>query len=202
MICGWQHALTPRLLTDVLLAKGVVPDHREEALTLIGLRAAERDANTFNDALVVLWYCGFQQNQVVMACTTDPGDYWRRHPMNPKGTARLVLGHYPELWRLGRHRGRYEALVQEGPVTVTRDNDRNRQLDGETIDTGVFGINLHRAGNRSEALDPVDRWSAGCQVVADAADFGVLMALARQHAQRHGDRFDYTLIEERDLWTH
>ena len=198
--------ITPTLLANALKAKGHPIALRDWDLNLVGIRHSNRDSNHFNDALAMLWWANAHLNLVVFRCTTDPGAYWREHPMNPKGTATLIPGFYLGLWQLGLHRGRYEALVQRGDCWVYRDNDRDQQLDGRLTDSGVFGINLHRASDRGagrsyDAPDTVDRWSAGCQVIPDTGDYTVLMALCKQHARRHGNQFNYTLIEERDLWT-
>ena len=197
---GLQLMLHPTRL-DHALARKQYPVVRDEwALNLIGVLNAHRDSNAWNDALAVLWWANGHSNVVVMACTTDPGNYWREHPMNPKGTAQVKPGYYPRLWRLGLHRGRYEALVQCGDCTVYRDHDRDTRLDGRVEDRGVFGINLHRAADRLDVPDSVDRWSAGCQVVPDSGDYGVLIALCKRQARDHGNQFNYALIEEQDLW--
>ena len=170
-------------------------------LNLIGIRSAG-SANAFDDRLALAWFQDGRACLLVFTCTTDPGLHWRRHPITERGTAILKPGHYPGLWSLGLHRGQYEALVQRGPCTVFRDSDRDGQLDtaGAREETGLFGINCHRA---AEACQPttVGRWSAGCQVLPDSADFGLLLALARKHISSYGNRIGYTLIEEKDLWT-
>jgi hypothetical protein len=42
----------------------------------------------------------------------------------------------------------------------------------------------------------IDKYSAGCQVFANAADFGTFMALCQKHSQLYGNRFSYTLLNE------
>jgi len=181
-------------------------DARDWGLNLVGIRAADgsacrRDSNDFNDWIAAAWYQAGRANLVMLPATTDPGNYWRTHPMNPKGTAILAPGRYSGMWRLGLHRGQYDALVQIGACLVYRDADRDLQLDGRLIEHGVFGINLHRAADSYDKSSQVDRWSAGCQVVPDTGDYGLLMALCRKHVRAYGNRFDYTLIEEQTLWT-
>lgn len=169
-------------------------------LNLIGIRAADASADTFNDALAVL-YDNADGKTVLLtyAITTDPGTYYRLHPINVNGTAMLKPGHYPLCWRIGAHRGKYQALVQRGPMTVYRDANRNGVLEsGLPEDTGYFGINLHHAAINGYTLR-VDRWSAGCQVFADKAHFDEVMALVNASAAIYGDRFSYTLINEIDL---
>lgn len=66
----------------------------------------------------------------------------------------------------------------------------------ETIEEGMFGINIHKAGDSSVV---VDGWSAGCQVLARSFDFNELMNLVTLATPIWGDRFTYTLLEEKDL---
>jgi hypothetical protein len=66
----------------------------------------------------------------------------------------------------------------------------------DKTETGVFGINIHKAGVDSAR---VDDWSHGCQVFKRVADFNEFMALAKKAATIHGNRFTYTLLESKDL---
>ncbi|NIB44776.1 hypothetical protein HBA55_34670 [Pseudomaricurvus alkylphenolicus] len=187
-------------IRNALLSKGYrFFDDGDYNLNLVGIRGADKHSNQFNDWLTVSFRSGGQRMMFAFLCTTDPGLYWRAHPANVLGTAIVRPGQYPGLWRLGKHQGRYPALVQCGLITVYRDNDRDSQLDSEVKETGLFGINCHRATPVGEST-MVDRWSAGCQVLASAADFDILMALCRKAAVKWGERFSYTLIEEADLW--
>ena len=120
--------------------------------------------------------------------------------MNPQGTAILKEGQYINTYGLGLHRGKYMALVQKRPVTVLRDYDRNAVLDflNGTPDTGLFGINIHRA-SESGTTKVVEHYSAGCQVFANATDYLLFMTLCERHKQLYGNQFTYTLIDERAL---
>ena len=70
-------------------------------------------------------------------------------------------------------------------------------MDKRTIDTGMFGINIHKAGIASTI---VDGWSAGCQVLAKTDEYEIFMDLCRkQKLAGYGDKFTYTLLEEKDL---
>ena len=169
-------------------------------LNLIGVRSNDTDANSFNDFLVVLHEIDGKQEFHVFPMTTDPGIYYRETPINVNGTAVLVPGHYKSCWKVGAHRGQYHALVQRGDMAVYRDNnhDKNIDKDSDSIETGLFGINLHRA-NKNQSSLRVDKWSAGCQVLADPDDFNFVMGLINESAKIYGDKFSYTLLEEDDL---
>lgn len=169
-------------------------------LNIIGVRSNDTDANTFNDVIVVLYELDKKQVMHVFPATTDPGLFYRENPLNVDGTAIVVPGHYRGVWQIGPHQAKYNALVQRKPIKVYRDNDSDTALDMDenSIDEGLFGINLHRAGVNNISLQ-VDKWSAGCQVLADPCDFDLLMALAKKSASMYGPSFSYTLLTEDQL---
>jgi len=192
--------LTVQQITDALSQAGMPPLFKGELnLTLIGIRSQNTDANSFNDLLCVLHEDGAGKMQILTyPITTDPGRYYREHPINAEGTAILKPGHYKKCWQIGLHQGKYTALVQRGPMTVYRDRNKDEHLDMAHEETGYFGINLHRAGANMHTVI-TDKVSAGCQVFANSEDFDAVMALAHKAAAKYGNRFSYTLLDEADL---
>ena len=168
-------------------------------LTLFGVRARSRVAGRFDDLLGVARTVGGDWEIETYRGTTDPGGYWLRSPSKIAGTAILAAGHYRDVWTIDLHAGKYPALCQRrGPVSVYRDPSRDEilTLDPATIETGFFGINLHRSSSTGEST-VVDRWSAGCQVFARGRDFDRVMLLAREQVERTGiETFSYSLIDE------
>ena len=120
------------------------------------------EPDKFNDLRIVFW---FDQDGRVMhkawEATTEPGDFFTDNPLNPKGAARIKFGQY-KAWSVGMHRGDHEALVQVADVSVFRDLNRDRARTGDTVDTGVFGINQHWGYDVSPAS--IRKTSAGCLV--------------------------------------
>lgn len=169
-------------------------------LNVVGIRSEDLDTNTFNDALCVFWKYKFGWNIYTMPCTTDTGLHWLKHPLNERGTAIVVPDQYRGLWQLGKHKGEYDALVQRGKIKVFRDNNKDDRLDmdGKTIEEGLFGINCHRAKDEGKST-VVGKWSAGCQVVQDDNDFEVFLSLCQHGAKEWGNSFTYTLLTEQDL---
>ncbi|MGZ5620565.1 MAG: hypothetical protein ACXWFG_06825 [Methylobacter sp.] len=164
----------------------------------MGIRAKDLTANTFNDLLCVLYEADGRQVLEQYPITTDPGVYYREHPINVDGAAILKPGHYKGCWQIGAHQGKYLALVQRGEMTVYRDRNKDKKLDLDHEQTGYFGINLHRAGQNAHTLK-TDKVSAGCQVFANSKDFDAVMKLAQQSAAKYGNSFSYTLLDEADL---
>jgi len=125
--------------------------------------------------------------------TTDAGKKGVEKFGNPKGVARLVAGQYRGAWAIDKHRGKYDALCQRlGNVTVWRDANRDLKFDEIKTDTGIFGINIHKAGTDSTW---VENWSEGCQVFKRAKDFETFMFICKKAAKIHGNKFSYTLLE-------
>jgi hypothetical protein len=175
---------------------------RPGELNLVGIRnTRDPRSNKFNDFVVAVWIdeSTIKQRFLICEATTDPGVYYRNNPINVEGTAVLPEDFYPGLWKLGLHKGKYPALVQSSPIKVWRDNDKDANIDHKVISKpGMFGINLHRA-NEFVTSTEVDKWSAGCQVIADPKNFTQIMYLAKRHAVLYGDSFDYLLITDRDI---
>jgi hypothetical protein len=170
-------------------------------LNIIGARRINNAIpNKFDDTIVVIYRDRQKQWEVFTAeITTDPGLYWLMNPINVKGTAILVPGQYRGVYERDLHQGKYEALCQRGgEVQVYRDadGDRRHDISEDKIDTGFFGINIHKAGRSSVQ---VDKWSAGCQVFARSEDFATFMDLTEESAERYGNSFTYTLLLETDF---
>ena len=172
----------------------------EYNLNIIGVRhKGAKVTNHFDDCLVVIYNTGNEKNvKRVFTCTTLPGKKAMEHPMQVKGTAILKEGQYRGAWKIGYHKGKYKALCQAKPVPVYRDVNKDDKFDLNpiSIDRGIFGINIHKAGDNSTL---VDGWSYGCQVLAKSLDFNALMRLAERSASIFGNSFTYTLINEEDL---
>ena len=188
-------------IQTVLQKKGYRIFLRPFELNIVGVRSDSTRPNTFDDTIYVFF--NNSEGKLIehrFQATTDPGTYWLKNPMNPQGTAILKEGQYINTYGLGLHRGKYMALVQKRPVTVLRDYDRNAVLDflNGTPDTGLFGINIHRA-SESGTTKVVEHYSAGCQVFANATDYLLFMTLCERHKQLYGNQFTYTLIDERAL---
>ena len=151
-------------------SKADAPDKFDD---LIGLFAADR----------ITWFTG----------TTNPGIHWLKNLLNPKGAALLKPNQYLDTWKLDKHQGKYLALCQRKPVTVYRDADKdNFAEETATVETGLFGINIHRA-NPNVISQLVGAWSAGCQVLNNPKDFNFLIKRCQESGLKD---FSYTLLKE------
>lgn len=172
-------------------------------LNIIGVRKDNncKVTNKFDDILVVIYKVSNIWIKIGFNITTEPGDYYMRKELgNIKGTAILVPGQYRGCWMIGKHNGKYDALVQCKPVKVYRDNNKDNIYDlyPETINEGLFGINIHRS-NQKITRETIDMYSAGCQVFANPKEFTQFMNLCYKQKELYGNKFTYTLIDEKDL---
>jgi len=170
-------------------------------LNLIGIRNDVLYKNSFDDTLLNIYKVNGKWVWNEFKITTDAGTHYLQNPMNIKGTALVVPNQYKGLWKLGLHRGDYEALVQRGEIEVYRDNNRDKILDfnENTIDKGIFGINCHRSNPRGES-SVVGKWSAGCQVFANVKCFeDEFIPIIKVAKDKWGNSFTYTLLTKKDL---
>tara|TARA_A100000172_G_scaffold81130_1_gene73199 strand:+ start:1838 stop:2458 length:621 start_codon:yes stop_codon:yes gene_type:complete len=177
-------------------------------VNIVGIRNSatkDRVTNAFDDHISISYkdFDGSWKSHCY-PCTTDPGTHWVENLMNPDGVAILKPGQYRGSHKIGLHQGKYEALRQKKPLKVYRDGDKDREYDllEENVQEGIYGINIHRATARiGRKSTRVDKWSAGCQVIAASDDFAEFMEIVNQAKNIHGNSFSYTLIESADIKT-
>lgn len=170
-------------------------------VNIIGVRMLTHTKNTFDDLLYFIYEHSNKKSIIKeYPITTDPGSFWLKKPLNEHGTAIVVPGQYRGVWKIGLHKGEYKALVQQKPIKVYRDNNLDEVLDMDinSIDEGLFGINCHRSNPYSESYF-VNKWSAGCQVFKNVSDFRNFIEICDMSAKIYGPSFTYTLLEQLDF---
>lgn len=172
-------------------------------LNIVGVRNCSTNnqiTNKFDDVITLsykidnIWYSHCWE------ATTDPGKHWAENLLDPNGVAILVPGQYSGSHVIGMHQGKYEALKQAKPLKVYRDKDKDKEYDliKENIKEGIYGINIHRASENGTSTQ-IDKWSAGCQVIANNKNFDKLMEVANESSGEWGNSFTYTLLESKDI---
>lgn len=76
--------------------------------------------------------------------------------------------------------------------------------------TGLYGVNIHRASENGQSII-VDKWSAACQVLQNryifnpdnqavkVFEFDYFIYLMDKAAEIHGNKFSYTLLNQKDF---
>lgn len=168
-------------------------DDKPFNLNIVAVRNKEdKHSNGFNDTLYIVWKNRNHWNKLEMACTTDAGKYYRENLMNEKGTA--IIQHPQQIkggLKNGLHKGR-TALEQAKPFKYWRDNDEDVELNlsGKTYYVDA-STNIHNASKDSRV---VGKWSAGCPVIANEADYELLTYVREQAEKFWGKYFTFTII--------
>ena len=188
-------------------------DDKDFNLNIFGVRSEVYDTDTFNDIIGLYWkFQGVPQLRVYSA-TTDPGSYYFKNPMSPKGTHIMKAGQYRGAYAAGLHQGKYGALVQVGPIDFWVDNEREFKFKKvNTSGPAYIGANIHADINIAipNLLDAplsdfpdaeakqVYNWSAACQVHANPRKYLEFMTYVYNAKATYGNKFTYTLLEESD----
>jgi hypothetical protein len=166
-----------------------------ELFNIFGIRTEEeQEEDIFND------FIGVATDSVILIFpgTTDPG--WKATEEHEGGAAHLCLGFHQDIWMIGIHAKStpfaHEAFRQIGnKVKIWRDANRDGTYEGgEPIQTGYFGINLHRASiHGSELIGP---YGEGCQVLKNPDDLKTILDMAKVSGLR---KFSYMLFDRSQI---
>lgn len=199
VICGSNVSFTYDNIKRIIQSKGYSFFTGQYNVNLVGVRSANRTAGSWDDWFFILYQeNGVNKIRAFDEFTTDPGSYYLQYPINSAGCAITVPGQHRGVWQIGIHNGKYEALVQTGgTIRVYRDNDRDATLDmlSSTIQTGMFGINLHHGYDSAT----IGQYSAGCQVFRHPADLTTVLGLCKKSRDLYGNSFTYTLLNIGDF---
>ena len=182
-------------------------DHNNKGydVNIVGVRNNKtkgRVTNAFDDCITISYKMDGEWQFHCYKCTTDPGSHWVKNILSESGVAILKPGQYRSSHKLRLHQGKYMALGQQKPVKVYRDNnlDNKYDLNEGSLEEGIFGINIHRATGRTGGTSTrVDKWSAGCQVIANNNDWHEFLDICMTAREVWGNSFSYTLIESKDI---
>ena len=197
MICKYPKEVRPPRLNQLRALGYKTFETTDFDLNLIGVRSRNRTPGKFDDTFYCIYLDRGEWIEERFICTVDPSAEQHLDPTNPRGVAILKPGQYRGVYKLDMHRGKYLALCQRnGEVTVYRDNTHDRRSDHIREESGMFGINIHRA--HESLIKTSTKWySSGCTVIQHPADFARLMALCQMQVDLLGyESFTYTLLED------
>lgn len=140
--------------------------------------------NAWNDArLVIEFKKGRPEIVGAWEATTEPGKYYTQKPLNIAGAARIVFGQY-QAWQIGTlgQKDPQVALIQTGgKVSVYRDLNQDGLRIGDSIETGLFGIN--QTGANDAPPNDIGIWSAGSLVGRTSDGHRQFIALCKQDSR-------------------
>ena len=197
-------------IAEVMASKGYKyftdDNNKTYDVNIIGIRNDEtkgRVTNAFDDTMTISYKNEDGEWQYhEFNCTTDPGTHWVENILNDRGVAILKPGQYRGSHKLRLHQGKYLALGQKKHMKIYRDANLDGQYDliEESVKDELIGINIHRATSRAgNKSSRVDKWSAGCQVIADNDDWHQFLDICQTAREIHGNSFSYTLLNSNDI---
>lgn len=158
---------------------------------IVYVRTDEKLTDTFDD-----FGCLFTDGKLtkVFRASTTAGSYYVKNPITHGGITGTAITVAPQQIKNSHQfktSGNWKSLwlgapyfAQVLPVKIYRDGNKDTNIDKAITTSGLFGINLHRAGLGSI----VDRWSAGCNVCPDKDWYEVVKSFTAN------ERIDYTII--------
>lgn len=158
--------------------------------------------DTFNDlrCLVSIDSIGRVTKHGVWIATVDAGNYWRgSRRMNDAGALQVDKNvQFLNLSCVGRHGAKqYEALVQSGNLTATRDRTGDGRTADDTKDEGShFGSNDHHAWDAD--VNSVGMHSAGCCVGRTISGHQKMMSILktdRRYRCNNGYAWHRTILD-------
>ena len=174
-------------------------------VNIVGVRNSKtngRVTNAFDDCMTISYKVEGEWKFHCFPCTTDPGTHWVENILNDRGVAILKPGQYRGSHKLRLYQGKYLALGQKKPMKLYRDANLDGKYDliEESVREELVGINIHRATSRAGGKSSrIDKWSAGCQVIADNDDWHEFLDICQAAREIHGNSFSYTLLESKDI---
>ena len=174
-------------------------------VNIVGVRNSEtngRVTNAFDDCMTISYKVEGEWKFHCFPCTTDPGTHWVENILNDRGVAILKPGQYRGSHKLRLHQGKYLALGQKKPMSIYRDANLDGKYDliEESVREELVGINIHRATSRAGGKSTrIDKWAAGCQVIADNDDWHEFLDISQTAREIWGNSFTYTLLESKDI---
>ncbi len=192
------------------------------------VRSDEQHAGKFDDVLCLFYTDKDRISRFhTYSVTADPSDLSLLKMNNKLGVAIIKPGQYLGSHVFGKHKNSYPALVQNKPITVIRDYNKDTILDvtlnsyfrkheykdgnSTVVDyydadnklifrehTGIFGINIHRA-SAYKILESVGLYSEGCVVFQDPKEYQKFIDIIQLSIPYYNNSFTLTLITENQL---
>jgi hypothetical protein len=158
---------------------------------LIWLRLDTVLSDTFDDVVCLVINSKVQS---VYPCSTTAGDYYRLNPITYQGVTGTAIACEQQVkgchqfvtgtnWLILWSKQPYFQQIQ--PMFIYRDANKDRVLNKERKQYGMFGINLHRGWGG------LKNWncSAGCQIVPDVYWGNIVNQFG------HGEIIDFNLLD-------
>lgn len=210
-------------ILDAMKKKGYVILGKSYEVNIVAIRRqyeGQKYSNAFKDDLYIIYRVNPNDNWTIykFKVTTMPGFYYgsddgnkfridksgksktnvkqSKMMLNRGGMGILMEAQYLNIYTIGEHCGA-PAMKTLGPQKFYRDKDPSDVITYTLRNgQGYAGMLIHRGYPGGNA---VNNWSEGCVVFSKEAELNKFFEVCREHSKRHGNKFHFTLMLERDL---
>lgn len=195
--------MTIEKLKSVILKKGY--KWFDDQPNIIAVRTNLQVPDVFNDILFIVYKFAGKENLFTATITTEPGVYYQKQLLNPKGCWVMMPNQMIDAYTPGLHQGKadHRCLKSVGKIYGLREDDADGII-GNDKDAIVgwqegtsIGANIHGSKKDGEST-VVGQWSAGCQVHSNWEKKEEMMDICEKMYPKLS-RFTYTLLTENDL---
>jgi len=149
---------------------------------LLGVQSNEDTFDKFDDKIYL-----FEGEKFILVTsgTTNAGKngLLKYDSYNPEGVAVIKTNEwYYDVWKYGMHKGKVIALRQVKPFLISRDGDKDQQIEEGKALPVMAGINFHPNTYNlasKEVKEIIGGWSLGCQVVNNTEKYVQIMKLLK-----------------------
>lgn len=171
------------------------PIYLQNRPNIFGIRKDNAISDAWDDYIGIFWGEQEIDNFLIFEGTTDPGKFYANNPIDGKRTAIMVPGFYENVYEVGLHQGKYEALKQVVEIAFYQDTNKDDIISIDMpIKKQVIGANIHSTRSDLNAWR-VGKFSAACQVIKVWSEFLIFMNVCKSWKSR----FSYGLLELRDF---
>jgi len=198
--------ITIQKLKEVILKKNY--KWFENQINLIGIRTKLQVPDVFND-LLFLVYKNEKGEEVMFTTTytTEPGVYYQKHLLNPKGCWVMMPNQMIDAYKLGLHQGKadHKCLKSVGKIYGLREDDKDgivlndKDAIASWVEGNTVGANFHGAKKLIDLTEIVGQNSAGCQVINRWSKKEEVCAIAKLYEKVNNGLITYTLLTEQDF---
>jgi hypothetical protein len=178
----------------------------EDQPNIIAVRTNLQVPDVFNDLLFIVYKKAGIETLYSATITTEPGIYYQKHLLNPKGCWVMMPNQMINSYKSGFHQNKpdHRCLQSLGKIYGLREDDKDGIIgnDKDAVaswqDGNQIGANIHGA-IKNTTTTTVDKWSAGCQVHSSWTKKEEMMDIVDSYKKVNNGWITYTLIKESDL---
>lgn len=179
----------------------------EDQINLIAIRTRLQVPEVFNDILCIVYKKNGVDTLYTATITTEPGVYYQKHLLNPKGCWVMMPNQMINAYRAGFHQNKpdHRCLQSCGKIYGLREDDKDGIIlnDKDAVagwaDGNTIGANIHGAKKSVDLTDIIGQNSAGCQVHARWSKKEEMMDIVDLYKAVNKGLITYTLLTEDQL---